>query len=165
MNDFVLSGLIIGILAMIFFTPGMMCKGISKMLYGDDEPGGSKLLNWVPFLNMIRAEKIYYGKLHLVSIATLLLLVMFPTRILVWRFMYSNTTLGLITYFGLFAVAGFFILANMIFVFNVLHDADVMYGVKLGVFAVLYPFGQYWIGAYLNNVIKHINNEKETFDG
>lgn len=164
MNDFVLSGLIIGVLVMLFFTPAMMAKGISKIQYGDDETGVSKILNWIPIVNLVRAEKIYYGKFHIVSIATIVFLIMFPVRILVWRYMYSNTTLGLITYFGLFIAAGFFIVANIIFVFNVLHDVDVMRGAKLLIFAIAYPFGQYWIGAYLNNVLRHISNEKETFN-
>ena len=51
----------------------------------------------------------------------------------------------------------------MVFVYNVIHDADALRGGKLILFSVAFPFGQYYVGQYLANVVRHMQAKEDTF--
>lgn len=163
MSELVLSGLIIGILAMVLFTPYMMAKGICS-LEGDISIG-DRVLSAIPVLNLIRSEKKYKGKIGLLTISMFLLIVGIVFRVIVWYNMYNNVTMGLISIGVFWGVIVLFCIANMTFVYMIIHDADAVSGVPLILLSVGFPFGQYYIGAYLANVIRHQAEQEATFRG
>ena len=161
MSNLVLSGLIVGVLAIMFWTPAMLSMGVSK--FEGDLTIGERILCCIPIFNVIRAEVKYYGKLHFVSISTILLLIVTVVRIIAWWNFYTNVKLGTVTVIALLVVVALWLIANMLFVYNVIHDADAVRGFKLILLTVFFPFGQYYIGAYLSNVIKHMQEKEATF--
>lgn len=163
MSDLMVSGIIVGLFALMFWTPALMSIGVAK--FEGDVSIGEKLLCCIPIYNVMRAEKKYYGKPRLVTISTLLLVVITIARVLIWWFMYSNVTLGTISIIAFWIAIALWCVSNMIFVYTIIHDADVMHGVKLLLCAIAFPFGQYYIGNYLTNVIRHMNKQEETFKG
>ena len=161
MSDLVLSGLIVGVLAMLLWTPAMLSMGVSK--FEGDLTVGERVLCCIPIFNVIRAEIKYYGKLHFVSISIILLLIVTVVRVIVWWNFYTNVTLGTATVIALLVAVALWLIANMLFVYNIIHDADAVRGFKLILLTVFFPFGQYYIGAYLSNVVKHMQEKEATF--
>lgn len=162
MNNFMFSGLIVGVLAMLFWTPYLMAVGISKMEGNIDFT--ERFLCAIPIFNIIRAEKKYYGGFRFVTYSTIYLVVIFLVR--VWFITINsspNQAVGQITvilmWIGLLA----YVVSNMIFVFTVIHDADAVHGVKLVLLCAFYMFGQYYIGTMLANVIRHMQEREATF--
>ena len=163
MNDTLLSGLIVGIIALIFWTPYLMSKGVSSL--EGDVSFKEKLLCFTPVFNIIRAEKKYYGKVGLTSIAVVTSIVAIVFRIVCWYKFYSNVTLGTISLVVFYLGILFYIIANCKFVYNVINDADAVSGGKLMLYTIAFPFGQFYIGSFLANVIKHNMNKEATFKG
>lgn len=161
MSDFMMSGLIVGVLAILFFTPACMALGIEK--YDGDVPMANRLICCIPIVNLVRAEIKYYGKIRFVTISTITLFLGIVARVYIWRNYYDNVTLGTASIVIFYAVIFFWLLGNMIFVYNVIHDADALSGWKLILYTIAFPFGQYYVGAYLNNVVRHMRTQEETF--
>ena len=163
MSEVLMSGLIVGVLAIIFFTPFLMARGISKL---DERSGASDILMCaIPIVNLARAEKIYYGKFKLCTISPIIAIVCIVARFFIWRNAYGNVALGTVSVVLFWLSILFYFISNMIFVFNVINDAGVMSGPKLVLLTIAYPFGQYYVGAYLNNVIRHNKKMEATFKG
>ena len=155
------SGVIVGVLALIFFTPFVMARGISKM---DGRSGaGNAILCAIPIVNIIRSEVIYFGGIRLLSISTILSIIGIAVRVIVWRFAFNNVMLGTISIVLFFGALILYAIANMLFIFTVIKDADAVRGFKLFLLSFAFPFGQYYIGAYLNNVIAHNMSREDTF--
>lgn len=161
MSDLVLSGLIVGLFAMLFFTPFMFAKGVSRL--EGELTAGEYILCMIPFLNTIRAEKKYLGRIGLHCIATIIMIVGVAVRVLQWKYMYSNITLGLICMAIFWLSLLLFVISNIVLVYTIINDANATKGAKLLILAVAYPFGQYYIGAYLVNVIRHMQEQESTF--
>lgn len=163
MSDLVRSGLIVGVLAMLLFTPFLMSRGVSR-LDGRSGPVDT-ILCLLPFINTARAEKIYFGRVRLMTISQITLVVCVVARVLIWGYAYDNVMIGTISIVLFWAAILFYFISNMVFVYTVIHDADVMSGFKLLLFTVAYPFGQYYIGSYLSNVVRHMKDKEATFRG
>lgn len=163
MSDLVRSGVIVGVLAMLLFTPFLMARGVSKL---DGRSGTiDTVLCLLPFINTARAEKIYFGRIRLMTISPIVLILCIAARIFIWWNAYGNVMLGTVSIVLFWASILFYFISNMIFVYTVIHDADVMSGFKLLLFTVAYPFGQYYIGCYLSNVVRHMKDKEATFRG
>lgn len=163
MNELMLSGIIVGVLAMLFFTPYKMAVGISSL---EGKPSfGEKLICMIPIVNIARAENKYYGKISLATISFITLVAGIVFRVWAWWFHYQNVLLGTISIVVFWLVIFFYYAANVKFVYNVIKDADALSGSKLFLFSVAYPFGQYFIGAYLANIIKHNMEQEAIFKG
>lgn len=161
MNEIMSSGLIVGLLAMFLWTPYLMARGISKIA----EVSGpvDYVLCAIPIVNLARAEKLYYGKFKLCTFSPILFAIAIVSRMYIWRNMYENVTVGTISIVIFWAALIFWMLSNMIFVYTVIHDAEAMSGVKLILMALLFPFGQYYVGTMLSNVIRHMKEREATF--
>jgi hypothetical protein len=161
LSPLIASGVIVGVLALIFFTPFVMARGISKL---DKRSGaGNFILCMIPIVNVIRAEKIYYGRVKLLGVSSILLVIVTALRFAVWFNFYDNIILGTGSFVLFWVSVVLYAAANMIFVYTVIHDADALRGFKLFLFTIAFPFGQYYIGAYLNNVIAHNMAREDTF--
>lgn len=161
MSQFIMSGLIVGLIGMLLWTPYLMCRGVCSL--EGELTFMDKVLCAIPLFNIIRAEKKYYGKFSLVAISIVTFFIGFVVRFLTWRYMYQNATVGTITYFMFWAVILFYFIANMRFVFNVIHDVNATTGLSLFALTIFYPFGQYYIGTYLGNVMKAMQRKEKTF--
>lgn len=154
-------GFLIGMLAILFYTPYKMARGIAKLANMDY--GANTFLCMIPFLNIIRAEKQYFGKISIVTISTIASIVTFGFRLFTLFFMYDNVTVCTVSV-GLMIVSFLFmIFANIRFVYLVINDAGAMSGFKLWLFTLLYPFGQWYIGTYICTVIANKQRFAETF--
>lgn len=161
MSNLVLSGLIVGVLVLIFFTPHLFAKGVATLAH--DDSAGTKVITWIPIVNTIWAEKTYLGKIGFHCIATIFEIIAVVARVVQWRYAYNNVTLGLICMGAFWVGLLLFAVSNCILVYTVIHDSRAMTGFKLILFTIAYPFGQYYIGAYLVNVIKHMQDKEATF--
>ena len=159
MSQVMMSGLIVGIIAMLFWTPFLMARGVSKL---DDRSGAADfILCMIPVINIARAEKMYYGKFGVCTISPVMFVIGVAVRFFLWKNAYSNPMVGTISILVFWAVLLFYVLSNMIFVYTIIHDADAVTGFKLVLLTVAYPFGQYYVGTYLSNVIRHMKETAE----
>ena len=71
--------------------------------------------------------------------------------------------LGTISVVAFWISLALWLIGNMVFVYNVIHDADALRGGKLILFSVAFPFGQYYVGQYLANVVRHMQAKEDTF--
>lgn len=156
-----LSGIIVGLIAMMFWTPALMAMGISK--FEGDLSVGERIICCIPLVNVIRAEVKYYGKIRLVTIATFAFIIASIFRVFAWWNMYENVTIGTVSIVLFWATLALWAIANMVFVYNVINDAAALRGGKLLLFSVAFPFGQYYVGTYLANVIRHMQSKEDTF--
>lgn len=161
MSQFIMSGLIVGLIGMLLWTPYLMCRGVNSL--EGELTITDKILCAIPLFNVMRAEKKYYGKISLVTISIVTFFIGFAIRFFTWRYMYQNATIGTITYFLFWAVILFYFFSNMKFVFNVINDAKATAGVSLFALTIFYPFGQYYVGTYLGNVMKAMQRKEKTF--
>jgi hypothetical protein len=161
MSDLMLSGIIVGLLAMLLWTPALMSIGVSK--FEGDLSTTEKVLCCIPIVNIIRAEVKYYGKIRLVTISSITFIVACVLRVLAWWYLYDNVTIGTASIILFWGALAFWAVANMVFVYNVINDAAAMRGGKLLLFSIVFPFGQYYIGTYLANVIRHMQSREDTF--
>lgn len=161
MSNFMLSGVIVGLIAIMFWTPALMAMGVSK--FEGDLTAGERFICCIPLVNIIRAEHKYYGKLHMASITTILFIIVAVFRVAVWWNFYNNVMLGTISVVAFWVSLALWLIGNMVFVYNVIHDADALQGGKLFLFSVAFPFGQYYVGQYLANVVRHMQAKEDTF--
>lgn len=158
-----MSGIIVGLIAMLFWTPYMMAKGISSY---EGKPGlKEKILCAIPILNMVRSEIKYYGKIKLVTISSIFAIAAITVRFYVWWNFYGNVTAGIISIAVFYVAILLYVLSNIVFVYKVISDADALRGFKLILFSVAFPFGQYFIGSFLSNIVKHNMEQEDTFRG
>lgn len=162
MSDIMAAGLLIGVLAALFWTPYKMALGIAK-LNGDDITMGTKIACFIPIYNVIKAEKDYYGSIKLVTIATFAFIMSIIFKVVTWLMMHSNTTINLISTLLVLALFVFVLIANMIFVYTVIHESDALTPIKTIIFSIIYPIGQYYVGAYVATVVKNNRNREDTF--
>lgn len=161
MSNLMLSGVIVGLFALMFWTPALMAMGISK--FEGDLTMSERLICCIPLVNIIRAEYKYWGKIKLVTISTITFIIVALVRTYCWWNFYDNVTVGTATIVAFWLSIVFWIIANMYFVYKVISDADVMRGGKLLLYTIAFPFGQYFIGTYLVNVVKHMQAKEDTF--
>lgn len=161
MSDLLISGVIVGVLILLLFTPYQMANGIYKL--DGNEPASKKALCFIPIINVMYAEKLYYGKFGKIVISTILFTVACILRPLAWYYMYDNVAIGTASQVLFWIALAFMAISNMIFVYQVIHDSGVIVGGKLWLFSIAFPFGQYYIGNFIVNAIRHMEEKEETF--
>lgn len=161
MNEFMLSGIIVGLLAILFWTPYLMSKGVVSL--EGSFTAKDRVIAFIPFVNIITAEKRYLGKIGFCTISVILLILGITSRVIIWWNFYDNVTLGTASIAIFWIVIALYLIANILFVRMVISDARAARGIKLLLLSVAYPFGQYYVGAYLGNVIRHMQKKEETF--
>lgn len=154
-------GLLVGLCAMIFYTPFMLCKGVYYLAY-EELTVKDKLKCAIPIYNMFTAETTYTGGLPFAGISTVLFLLFFAFRV-VEAFAGVPTTVANVTIVLLVIAMLAMYVCNFILVFRILKDADVTGTGMTLVFAFIYPIGQYYIGALLPRVLKNSLKEEKTF--
>ena len=161
MNEFALSMLLVGVAVILFYTPYLLAKGVISL---DHEPDiGEKALCIIPIYNVIKAEKTYFGKLWIVTYATIFVIFTTVLRVVVWRFMYDNAGLSQLSI--ILFIVGFivFYAANAILAFTIMHDAACVETLTIVAGTILFPLGYFYIGQFLANVIRNNNAKEDTF--
>ena len=154
-------GLLVGVLAMAFYTPYILCKGIHILAYESIDLK-DKVLYFIPIFNVIKGERLYTGKLPTVGIATIAFIVLFLLR-LAEAFIGVPNTLALVTIVLLMIALLAMYVTNFILVFRILKDADVNGIGTIAVLSFFYPLGQYYIGTWLPRVLKNSLKDEQTF--
>lgn len=161
MTSFILGFFFVGVIAIIFYTPHQMCCGIKQLQYGTLS-SKEKLTSWIPFYNIVSAERGYFGnsKILITSICMIISLVLRFT--IVFQFT-QNKVLNIITVlFVLVSLIGVF-LSNILFVYRVLWDAGCVSIIKRIFYSIFFPLGQNFIGNYLPVLVEKELKEEETF--
>ena len=135
MSNLVLSGLIVGLIVMIFFTPFMLAKGVSKL--EGELTLKEYILCMIPLFNTIRAEYKYFGRIGIHCISTITLILGVTFRVLQWRFLYSNITMGLIGMAIFWFSLLLFVIGNIVVVYTIINDARIIRGFKLILLSVV----------------------------
>lgn len=145
------------------WTPYLMAKGIESL--SGHVSCATKIKCMIPIYNILRAEKNYYGSIKFCGISTILVFVLTIVKLSTWFFLNSMGQLNFIT--SILWLLSFVIvyIANCIFVYTVIHDADVMGGGKLLLYTIVYPIGQYYIGTQVAGAIARVEREAEAFRG
>lgn len=162
LKSIIITGFFIGLLSMMFFTPMKYARGIFKLEYGELERQ-DKVLSWIPFYNIAKAESIYTGHVSLVLLSTLLFIISLVVRIAAVFLMPSILMVQIATIIFLFVSLLLVYAANFYTVFIVLHDSGVCTLASCIFKSLFYPLGQYYIGTHLSVVMKNSAREEAVF--
>ena len=156
------TSFMLGLFFMIFVTPCIFARGIFKIEY-DVLAMSDKIVSAIPILNVIKAERLYTGKVSKTGVAAVFLVVAFIVRLVTVFVFPSVYIVQLITIVLLILSTTLVYVSNVFVVFLILNDADVFgVGCKIA-FSIIFPIGQYYIGTYLPTVLKNFNKEEDTF--
>jgi hypothetical protein len=122
-----------------------------------------KILAMVPIVNVCVAERMYYGRLSRVGIMTGGMIGLLMARFAVIFLAPTVSWIQIVTTILLLAAVMICFAGNAILVFSILNDADVFGLGKKLVYSLFFPIGQYYIGAYLPNVVSKIKDTEEVF--
>lgn len=161
MSNITATGLLVGVFAILFWTPYMFSKGVLSI--NNDVDMGIKVKCMIPLFNVIYAERYYWGKLWLVSYGTILFVVSTIAKLCTWFFMNSNATLNLVTTILFIITFALFLIFNMVDVYMIIHETNTTTQGKAIILAILYPLGQYFIGAYTATILRKMENKENTF--
>lgn len=155
MNTIVFSAAIVGMLFIMFYIPYLLAKGVSQMAYGKKLEPAIVVRCWVPVYNIFYADSQYFGKLSFASYGFLAMVVCTILRVAQWYYMYDNDILAriFISLFYLSIVVWY--LLNCTTSFIIMHESGVVSVGKALLFSVIFPFGYFYIGQFLANVIAH----------
>lgn len=162
MNNIVMSGLIVGVLLIIFYVPYLLAKGLTQICYDKKLTGGQQVKCAIPIYNVFYADLTYYGKLSLPSWAFIAVVVVIIGRVLQWLFLYdASEILTQVMVVAVWAVLAFWWIANAINSFMIMKDSTVVPVGKAIIFSIIFPLGYFYIGSYLVNVMLHELNSQE----
>lgn len=156
------TGLFFGVIFMVFWTPFLMAKGIQK-LEVERLSVGETIMCLIPLFNIIRAEKMFYGKIGLCFWGIVLSIVGTVVRVAAIIVNRENVILYYIT-LAIFII-GFLVayISNVRFVYTVIKKSNALTTGKRWLFSLLYPMGQWFIGNYLANILKNQKKIKDVF--
>lgn len=100
-------------------------------------------LRYVPIVNEIRAEILYWG-FGPVTLSWILLFVFAIGNVASWWFMYGSV-LYTIMHYGSFVALGFWYLAKCINIFRISKDLGVTSGLAGIAMSIVYPIGYYML--------------------
>lgn len=153
----------VGVLAMLFYTPVIFSKTIFNLEYGDCLSAKEKRTIMIPVWNVVQAEKLYRGSSSSIGICNIVFVCAIVFRLVCFTMFRSVGILTLVSVILLLASFFSILLANGIFVFSVLYDAKVNTLSSCVLLSVVFPLGQYYVGTFMNTVIKNMNKEEEVF--
>lgn len=168
MNELVLSGLIVGVLLIIFYVPYLLAKGLTQICYDKKLTAGQHVKCAIPIYNVFYADKIYWGKLSLPSWSFIVLIIVTVLRLVQWIFFYdASEILTQVMVLAMYAAVILWWVANVINSIMIMKSSTVVPMGKAVVFSIVFPLGYFYIGNYLVNVMLHALNRQEdsSWDG
>ncbi len=151
-----------GLFFMALITPASMAKGVMKIEY-DELTTKEKCLCKIPLFNLYLVEKTYFGKMGIVTYSTVAVIVSATLRISLSLLLASVGVVQLVSFILLSIALVIFLIANMWIVFAILKDSDTMALSKVILMSLIFPFGQYHIGAFLPSAMKNLLKQEATF--
>lgn len=160
MNSIILSAAIVGALFIIFYIPYLLAKGVSQMAYGKKLDAGVLVRCWVPVYNIFYADKTYFGKVNMASYGFIAMITCTILRVVQWYYMYDNEILARI-FIMLFSISilAWYVL-NCVTSYLIIKESGVAGVGKSILYSVIFPFGYFYIGQFLANVISHKLDER-----
>ena len=161
MAAIVITFFLLGIIAITFYTPYCMAKGIHIMAYSDLTKS-EKISCMVPVYNVVKAETLYTGEFNwiLTSVCAFAATLLFRFAII---FLQGPKFVQIISVILVVLTMLAVYIANVRLVYIVLKDAEIKSTVGAIVFALILPYGQYYIGTFMPTVIKNLAKQEETF--
>ena len=163
MGNFVVGGMFVGLLVMIFYTPACLALAVDKM--NGDRGIGNLILSCIPCVNIIRAEYKYLGKIGLTGISTLLTIILITFKVVVYFFMYEQTLINFVALILIVVSIIFMYISNVVLIYTIIKDADVMSGLNAFLLSVVFPIGQWYIRSGLLSIIREKQEREATFRG
>ncbi len=163
MSDFIVMFFVIGILAVLFYTPKKFYEGIMLMQYGAVPPE-EKLKAWIPIYNVLKAENLYRGGQRCFVKWGYILLVIaafIEGAVLISGVEIMSVVMAAAVIVDIAVVLWY--LANVLLVGSVLHASDCVSLPMLVVMSVVFPLGQDYIGKFLPIKISNIMKEDKVF--
>ena len=159
------TGMGVGLILMLFWTPYLLAKGVNKLYSQEDSlTFGERFLCALPIVNTIRAEVQWYNKIAFHTIATILMILTTGFRVFVYITAFDNKTLTQISVYAFIGGFVLYILSHMFLTWKIMYDSDNTSTVNPVIFGILVPFGQYYIGTYLGNVVRHNQKKVSQFE-
>lgn len=148
LNTTVGRAFLFGILALIIYVPYSLCSGVKKMAHGKNLPSSEFFKCFIPFVNVVEADKTYFGKAHFGTYG-MICLIGIPIRFLAVFITTESAGLYYLT-FGLMAVGIIaWYMLNVIESYIIISDARVIGQVQALLFSIIFPFGYFYIGNIL----------------
>lgn len=160
MNNITMSAVIVGVLFIMFYIPYLLAKGVSQIAYGKRLEAGILVKCWIPVYNIFYADKTYFGHIASASYGFICMIVFTLLRLVQWFFLYDNTILAriFIILFGV-GIATWYI-CNCFTSFIIMKDSGAINTGKAILYSIVFPFGYFYIGQFLANVVSHKLSER-----
>ena len=113
-------------------------------------------LRFIPIVNEIRAEVLYWG-FGPITISWILLILMSVLKMVTWWFMYGSV-IATICYYGLYVAIAFWFVAKSIAIFRLNKDLALTPMGATIVYSIIYPVGYYMLQTTCR-LYKGINGE------
>lgn len=153
------TGMFLGIIALIFVCPTMFCIAINKL---DEDNVGGTALAFIPIVNMIKAEKSYYGKFGIITAGNIGLILFTAIRLAVaFTVPQTSSIVHLITVIlfviGLLA----FVIGSVKFTWDALRDSGHSDNTSTRlIISLVYGLGMWW---YASKISKMISRDMEVY--
>lgn len=160
MNNIVISAAIVGMFFIIFYVPYLLAKGVSQMSYGKKLEPGIVFRCWIPIYNIFYADREYFGKLAFASYGFIAMAVCTVLRVVQWYYVYNNPVLARVFIYLFYISILAWYITNCITSFIIMHESGAVNVGKAILYSVIFPFGYFYIGQFLTNVIMHNMSER-----
>ena len=161
-REILASSILIGLFAIVFFTPVVFSQGLIKMAYGE-VAGKDKILSLIPVVNIIYAEKAYRDSISITLTTTILVTVAIVVRFTVAIFLPYNGILTMLTVVIFVAAIIAAYLLNAIFVFIVINAANTTALPAKLFLSIFFPLGHYYVGKFMAKEIAYYARQENTF--
>ena len=161
LSNVVSAAFLLGIFFMMFVTPAVFAKGVFLIDHGELD-NSDKVKMWIPIYNVVKAESMYTGRVSFVGIGILVLFITTVIRVLAATFAEAYVVHILTIILFLLGIV-FYYAVNVYIVFVVINDSDTKGLLGKVIYSLIFPLGQYFIGNFLPNEMKHLAKEESVF--
>ena len=162
MEEFISTGFLVGVLAMVFWTPYLFAMGVLRITQ-DYVDFSDRLTCMIPIANLFKADRAYFNKVSVtgVAVSTLLVSVFLKINAVSWWPEIAWVHYGLIVLIILsFAI---WFIGSMVGVWIVLRDSGLCAIQSQIIMSILFPIGQWYIGNILYKEIKYYQNQEDLY--
>ena len=141
---------VFGLLALIIYVPFCLDHGVHRLAYGKKLSGASYWKCFIPFYNIIDADKTYFNK---ISFATygMLCLIFLPIRVVVFFVAREVAIAFQVSIVLMFIGIALYFILNSISSFVIINDLRVIPVYEAVLLSILFPIGYMYIN---NKLIK-----------
>lgn len=158
------SALVIGFIVMVAWTPAMMNMGIKKIENGYLS-AGDRVLSFIPIYNCAKAESISTGRISFIAITDVLFLMACIFRFITYKLQPEVNGLDYVSAIILVITLLLAYLANGIIVYKILTTLSELNIFQRIFFSLIFPLGQWFIGAMLPTIVKRLERESSKYGG